>query len=219
MSPKAKAAAAAAAQVNAVVQTMQKKDGNGTVLPPNGNGMKKVADVLPVPGYEAQVATYLLRAETLKWVKDEVDGLKEMFRRAATTIALQVAPGVTGLSFEGGDGRAVAVSLPDLTKDGNRTRTEAASIQSFLDRGLDMNSYLEREVTFTLQDEFATWMTGLLAQWNTQGVAIPAGLTSKETVRLSAAGAAALRQLAIGGNAVAAEALETLTKAPSIRSK
>jgi hypothetical protein len=170
---------------------------------------------LPVPGYEAMVQAYRQKAETLKWIEKEVDSMKTNFRATAQEIAVR-NPGVTSLAFQAPDG-VVKVSLSDPAAEGNRLLLKPEDVADVAQRGLDLGPHLEVTKSYVLRGDFVEWLDTLLTQWKAQGIEIPDGLEEKVTTRLSAAGAAALKELAGTGNAEAAAVLIRFIKDPSVR--
>lgn len=177
-------------------------------LKPNGGA-------LPVPGYEGLVEAYKQKAETLKWIKKEVDSIKQDFRAAARNVAAQ-HPSVTSLAFQAPDG-VVKVSLPDITMEGNRTTIKPEDVADAAQRGLDLTPHIESTKSYVLRGDFVEWIDTLLSQWAEQGVQIPEGLEEKVITKLSAEGAKELKAQAESGDAVAAEAIKQFTKDPSVR--
>lgn len=182
------------------------------VPPPKGSAVVKKLGPgkLPVTGFETDAISLREKQKTLDWIKRDVDELKKRFRNAAIATVAET-PDVTALSFEDGLGGSVSVTLPDVSSAGNRLAIKPSDFAAYSEKGIDLASHTETTIKYELTGAFAEWFDNLLSQWAEQGVALPDGLTVRETVRLSADGAQALKTAGI------IEPLQTFTRSPTVK--
>lgn len=161
---------------------------------PNSKG------IIPVQGYEAQVKRFKTNLKFFEQLEGQIDEDKGLFRGLAAQVVENTTGEVRRVEFLADDGSVVPVSLPDLSKAGNRTSIKPELAAELVKLGVDLGELdvLESETTIVLSGPFVDWFRQNVLQPNyvAHGLPIPAGIEEKTTTRLSETGITKLQAMA-----------------------
>lgn len=164
---------------------------------PNSKG------AIPVQGYEDRVKKFKIDLNFLKNLETQVEGAKTFFRDLAEQIRADAEEGLKRVEFLSDDGSAtVPVTIPDITKDGNRSIVRTSTISKAAQLGLAIEELgvTETEEYYVLKGEFVSWLEEILtANYTSKGQEVPEGIEKKVNTRLTVEGIATLRKMAVEG--------------------
>lgn len=176
---------------------------------PDGRGC------IPVQGYEEQVKKFKTNLRFFEQLENQVQEAKILFRTLAAQVVDKAMGEVRRVEFLAEDGSVVPVTLPDVTKAGNRTviKPDLVSELAKLGVGIDELGVTETESIFVLSGPFVQWFREsiLAPNYTAHGLAIPEGIVEKTTTKISEEGVKKLREvLASSPDANAREAARLL---------
>jgi hypothetical protein len=155
--------------------------------------------VIPVQGHEDKVKEFKTDLNFFKQLEARVEDGKAFFRTLAEQVRLGAEGVVKRVEFISDGSATVPVTIPDVTKAGNRTnvKDEVVSKVAQLGFSLDEMAVTETEYSYELTGEFVAWLDEILAaNYTSQGKEVPAGINKKATTRLTVEGIEKLRAMA-----------------------
>jgi hypothetical protein len=155
--------------------------------------------VIPVQGHEAKVKEFKTDLNFFKQLEARVDEGKTFFRTLAEQVRVGAEGVVKRIEFLSDDGSAtVPVTIPDISKDGNRTVVKDGVVSKVAQLGLALDELgvTKTEYTYVLTGEFVAWLDEILtANYTSKGQEVPAGIEKKATMRLTVEGVEKLRKM------------------------
>lgn len=156
--------------------------------------------VIPVQGYESQVKEFKTNLRFWEQLSKTVDEAKSFFRSLTEQVLEKVSGDVHRVEFLAEDGSAVPVTLPDLSKAGNRVTIKPELVAEVIKLGVSMDelAVTETETSIVLTGAMAQWFIDSVLQPNyvATGQPIPEGIEQKNVTKLSEAGIAKLKDMA-----------------------
>lgn len=156
--------------------------------------------VIPVQGYEEQVKQFKTNLRFHEQLGKTVEEGKGFFRNLTKQVLESVSGDVHRVEFLAEDGSAVPVTLPDLSKAGNRTllKPDLYAAATKLGVSVEELGVTETETSVVLTGAMAQWFIDSVLQPNyvATGQPIPEGIEQKTATRLSEAGIEKLREMA-----------------------
>lgn len=167
-----------------------------------------------VSGHESLAMAYALKDSFLRTLTEEVDGFKRQIRSIAQRVAAEASAAgeVRRIFLRNGQRGGVGVSLPDITKDGNRLALSDKKLNDVLKLGelatlgVPQSELIEEEITeaggevIVLRGRWVEWFKQHMSQHLTGDADVEHKTTEKTVVRkLKASAVSVLRRVSAGG--------------------
>lgn len=178
----------------------RKNNPQQTELPMKQGVIPNSQGIIPVQGYESQVKRFKTNLRFYEQLEEQVEQDKIFFRNLTDVVLSKVSGPAHRVEFLSDDGSIVPVTVPDVTKAGNRVNLRPEITTEAAQLGVDLSelNVLETETTIVLRGAMVEWFRTQVIQpsYTAHGLAIPVEIEEKSVTRLSESGVAKLATMA-----------------------